>query len=71
MMIQSTQHGITKLDTSVIPVPPKLLEVVVIDNSEDKSIQQSNSDKRSRSTTPLPPISLDAVVSNGLKGEGI
>ena len=71
MMIQSTQHGITKLDTSVIPVPPKLLEVVVTDNSEDKSIQQSNSDKHSKSTTSLPPIPSDAVVSNGLKEESI
>ena len=67
----STQHGITKLDTSVIPVPSKLLEVVVTDNSENKSIQQSNSDKHSKSTMPLPPIPSDAVVSNGLKGEGI
>ena len=68
----SAQHGIAKLDTSVMSVPPKPLEVVVTNNSEDKkSIQQSNSDKRSRSTTPLPPIPSDAVVSNGLKGEGI
>ena len=66
--ILSAQHGTAKLDTSVMPVPPKPLEVV---DSEDKSIQQNNSDKRSRSTTPLPPLPSDAVVSNGLKGEGI
>ena len=66
--ILSAQHGTAKLDTSVMPMPPKPLEVV---DSEDKSIQQNNSDKRSRSTTPLPPIPSDAVVSNGLNEESI
>ena len=64
----SAQHGTTNLDTLLMPLASKPLEVVVSDDSKEESIQQSTKE-RSRSTTPLPPTPSDALVSNGLKEE--